>query len=176
MRRTLVPALLILSSTLLCAADKIKPLSLKLGLWEVTSLTSVSGAPPIPPEMLAKMTPQQRAKFDERMKARAAEPPKSHTEKSCVTQEDLDKNKVFGDDDDKSCTRTVVSSSDTKLEMHVECQEGGIKRTGNFNVEASSPESAKGSMHMAAANSDRAMNVDATFTAKWIAAACGEVD
>jgi hypothetical protein len=176
MRRTLALALLILSSIVVCTADKIKPLNMKLGLWEITNLTSMSGEPPITPEMLAKMTPQQRAKFDERMKARAAEPPQSHTEKSCITQEDLDKNKVFGDDDDKSCTRTVISSSDTKLEMHMECQDGGIKRTGTFKVEAPSPESAKGSMQMAAANADRAMNVDVTFTAKWIAAACGDTE
>ena len=62
MRRALLISLLISTSALLWAADKPKPLNLKLGLWEATSLISMSGAPPIPPEMLAKMTPAQRAK------------------------------------------------------------------------------------------------------------------
>jgi uncharacterized protein DUF3617 len=174
MRRALLLSVVLSSSTLLWGADKPKPLNLKLGLWEATSLISMSGAPPVPPEMLAKMTPEQRAKFEARAKARAAEPPRSHTEKSCLKQEDLDQNKMFSsDDDEKACTRTVISSTDTSIEMHVECQ-GAIKRSGTFKVESSSPENAKGTMHMAATNSDRAMNVDVTFTAKWIAAACGD--
>ena len=176
MRRALLLALLLSTCALVWAADKVKPLNLKLGLWEATSLTSMTGAPPIPPEMLAKMTPEQRARYEERMKAREAEPPRSHTEKSCVKQEDLDHNKMFSsDDDEEACTRTVISSTDTSIEVHLECQ-GAIKRSGTFQVESSSPESAKGSMHMAATNSDRAMNVDVTFTAKWIAAACGDVE
>jgi hypothetical protein len=176
MRSAFLLSLLLSTSALVWAADKPKPLNLKLGLWEATSLTSISGAPPIPPEMLAKMSPEQRAKFEERMKARAAEPPRSHTEKSCLKQEDLDQNKMFSsDDDEKACTRTVISSTDTSIEMRVECQ-GAVKRSGTFKVESSSPENAKGTMHMAATNSDRAMNVDVTFTAKWIAAACGDVE
>ena len=104
MLRTLGTILLLIGSISAWAADKIQSLNLKVGLWEVTHTTSLTGTPPIPQEMLAKMTPEQRAKFEERMKARAAAPPKTHTEKSCITQKDLDKDTLFSDDDDKSCT------------------------------------------------------------------------
>lgn len=42
------------------AADN-TPLKVKPGLWEMTSDSERSGAPPIPPEALAKMSPEQRA-------------------------------------------------------------------------------------------------------------------
>ena len=47
---SLVPAL---------AADN-TPLNVKPGLWELTSDTERSGAPQIPAEALAKMSPEQR--------------------------------------------------------------------------------------------------------------------
>jgi hypothetical protein len=176
MLRKLGTILFLTGSISAFAADKIQSLNLKVGLWEVTHTTSLTGTPPIPPEMLAKMTPEQRAKFEERMKARAAAPPKTHTEKSCITQKDLDKDTLFSDDDDKSCTRSVISSTNTKLEMRVECQEDGTKRTGSFKLEAATPESVKGSMQMVASNDEQAMNINSTFTAKWVGAACGDVE
>src|SRR4030095_12433973 len=124
MRRTSTLALLLLLAILGWTADKIQPLNLKVGLWEVTHTTSMSGSPPIPAELLAKMTPEQRAKLDERMKARAADPPKTSVEKSCVTAEDLKKDTLFADDD-KTCARTVTSSTANKLEMRVVCEEEG---------------------------------------------------
>src|SRR5262245_49843809 len=86
MRFHLVLTLLVLSSSALFAADKLQPLNVKIGLWEVTHTMSMSGMPPIPAELLAKMTPEQKAQLEERMKARSAEPPHSTTEKQCVTK------------------------------------------------------------------------------------------
>src|ERR1700676_2872864 len=71
----------ILSSTLIClsaevvllAAGKVQPLNVKTGLWQVSTTTTMSGLPDIPPEMQARldqMTPEQRAKMEAMMKSR----------------------------------------------------------------------------------------------------------
>src|SRR5271167_782538 len=55
----------------LWAADNISPLNAKEGLWEVTVTHSMSGmpAPPnIPPDALAKLPPDQRARIEGMMK------------------------------------------------------------------------------------------------------------
>jgi hypothetical protein len=43
------------------AADNVQPLDVKLGLWESTTTMEHSGAPPIPAEVLARLSPEQRA-------------------------------------------------------------------------------------------------------------------
>ena len=51
------------------AAQSLEPLHIKTGLWEVS--IKMNGTIPIPPEALAKMPPEQRAKIEERLKSRA---------------------------------------------------------------------------------------------------------
>ena len=41
------------------SADELKPLDVKPGLWETTMTSQMSGMPPIPPEALARLTPEQ---------------------------------------------------------------------------------------------------------------------
>ncbi len=87
MRTSLLCLLLAFFSTALWGADKVQPLNVKLGLWEVTSTTNVSGMPPIPDDVLARMTPEQRARMEAAMKARSGEGPKTTVRKECITKE-----------------------------------------------------------------------------------------
>src|SRR5690348_9441337 len=66
-------------------------LNVKLGLWEMTTMGEVSGAPPIPPEALARMTPEQRARMQAAMTASLAQQNKPKVRKYCVTQKDLER-------------------------------------------------------------------------------------
>jgi hypothetical protein len=63
MRTSVLVALLFLGCAWIWAADAIK-LDVKLGLWETTNTFQTSGMPQvnIPPDALARMTPEQRAK------------------------------------------------------------------------------------------------------------------
>ena len=101
-------------------ADAVQPLDVKPGLWETTTTTEMGGMPPMPADVLAKMTPEQRAKMEAAMKARAAQGAKTTTRRTCWTKEELSKPLTFGDDD-KSCQRTIISSSRSKQEGHLEC-------------------------------------------------------
>ena len=156
-------------------ADAVQPLDVKLGLWETTTINEMSGMPPIPAEVLAKLTPEQRAKMEAVFKARAAQGPKTTTRRTCLDKEQLEKSLAFGDDNDKSCQRTIISSSRTKQEGHLECTDEKMKRSGDLHIEAINPENVRGSMQMTAAGGSSTMNIKVAFTAKWIGPSCAEL-
>jgi len=173
MRSKVLLALFVLSSLALWAGDKIQPLDVKLGLWEVTLTGATSGQPPIPPDVLAKMTPEQLAKMQEIMAARSGGSSNTLSRKTCVTREKMDKQTAF--DDRKNCTRTVVSSSSSKLEMKVQCTEQNTTTNGTIHVEALNSETVKGSVRLVASGSGRTMNINSDFTSRYLGPACGDV-
>jgi Protein of unknown function (DUF3617) len=173
MKRSMLFGLLFMWCGFLGATDKIQPLDIKLGLWEATKNSQVTGTPPVPPEVLARLTPEQRAKLEEAMKARASQGPTTRTSKSCITKEKINDQHVF-DEGRTSCTRTVVTSTSNKLEMQIECVDAGIKRSGTFWVEAINSENVKGSVRLVSSSNDRTTNINSNFTAKWISPDCGE--
>ena len=160
-------AFMLLACAAVWAADTI-PLAVKTGQWESTSTSETSGTPPIPPEVLAQMPADQRAKMEERMKTMGA--PRTTTTKNCVTKEQIDK--AFDMGQQKSCTRTVVSSSATKQEVRIDCTTGQMKSTGIFRVEVINSETVKGSMQMTMNSAGRPMNMNSTFTSKWLGPTC----
>lgn len=157
------------------AAEKIQPLDVKLGLWESTTVRQSSGLPPIPPEVLARLTPEQRAKLEAAAKANASRGPRTETRKSCLTKEKLDKALTFGQSNDTNCKATIVTSTRTKEEVHFECAGEGMKGSGDMHIEALSSENVKGSIQMNAAGGGNAMKTSVNFTAKWLGPSCGNV-
>src|SRR5258708_40299104 len=95
MKSILLISIALLAPLTTWAAEDIKPFDRKPGLWETTSTTEMSGMPgmpagmpQIPPEQLAKMTPQQRAQVEAMLKSRmgaAGGAPQSNTSKVCLT-------------------------------------------------------------------------------------------
>jgi hypothetical protein len=158
-------------SSTLWAAD-FRPLDVKTGEWESTMTGQTSGQPPIPDEVLNRLTPEQRAKMEAAMQARGTRGPKTTVNKSCLTKDQLDKAFNLGDESTKACTRALVTSSGSKQEIHLECTREGMKSSGTIKVEAIDSENVKGSMQMAMTNGDRTMNMNYTFAAKWIGPAC----
>lgn len=166
-------AFIILSSFALCAGDKLQPLDVRTGLWETTVTHSMTGMPPIPPEMLAKMTAEQRARMEQAMKARSAGGPTTTTTKSCITKEKLEKQAAFGEDR-KECTRTVLTSSSSRIEMKVHCVDKQMTSDGTFKIEALNSESVKGTMHLVESGSGHSMNRDFTIASRYLGPACGD--
>jgi hypothetical protein len=176
MRSRLFLSLMVFSSLTLWAADGVTPLNLKEGLWEITTTHSMTGMPGIPPETLAKMTPEQRTRVEAAMGQSATGALRTEVRKNCITKEKLEKHMVF-DENRKECTRAVVSSTSSKLEMKIHCEgkEQQMITDGIFLVEATSSDSAKGSMHTVSSGNGRKMNIDVTFTSKYLGPACGDV-
>jgi len=166
-------ALFVFAGSVLWAADTITPLDVKLGQWESTMTMEMTGQLPIPQEMLDRLPPEQRAKMEERLKSSGAKGPRTTTHKSCLKKEDLDKAMSFGNDQ-KSCTRTIITSTRSKQEIHLECAIGAGKQSGTIRVEAVNSENVKGTTEMTASAGGRTMNTNSTFTAKWVGPTCTE--
>lgn len=177
MRIKFVLALIAFSVLTLWAADKITPLNVKLGLWENTvthSMTGMPAMPAIPPDALAKMPPEARARVEAMMNKSGSGGPATNVSKYCITQEKLDKQTAF-DMSQQGCTRTVVSSTGSKLVMKIHCEQKQATSDGTLVVEAASSDSTKGSMHMVTNAAGQNMNVDFTFSSRYLGPSCGDV-
>ena len=82
------------------AAD-LQALDVKTGQWETTTSGQMTGMPAIPPEVLAKLTPEQRAKMESAMGARGAKPIVSTY---CLTKDKLEQAWNTGQSMAKNCT------------------------------------------------------------------------
>src|SRR5580704_11513105 len=78
--------------TLGFAAETFHPLDVKTGEWEASVNVAMNGAPPIPAEALARMTPEQRARLEEQTKSLSG---RTIVHKSCVKKEKLDQPLTF---------------------------------------------------------------------------------
>ena len=172
MKKMMGLGLVLISSFGFCA-DKLQPPDVKLGLWETTVTSQMSGLPPIPPEALARMTPEQKARMEAAMKARSGHPT-THTNRHCVTKEQLEKGATFNDERE-NCTRDVVNSGRNKAEIKFECTEQDMKVNGTVRYEALDREHVQGSTEMVMSGNGHTMNANSTFTSKWVGEACGDV-
>jgi hypothetical protein len=160
---------------LLCSAlwaANLQALDVKTGQWETTTSGQMTGMPSIPPDALAKLTPEQRAKIESAMGAHGAKPMVST---HCLTKEKIEQAWNTGQSMAKNCTTTLTSSSSSKQEVHMECNQNGSKTVGTVKVEAVDSEHTRGSFQMtAASDSGHTMSMNYTFTSKWLGAACIE--
>ena len=152
------------------AGDKVQRLNIKTGLWQLTMTTAVSGRPPMPADVLARMSPEQRARYEAAMNKRASAPPKTKTYNNCVTKEQLDKDPFS--EEKKSCTRTVLKATGSIIEIREVCEGEGVKSDITMQIEALDSENTRGSGHVTAAGGARSMDVSTNITGKWIGAVC----
>lgn len=157
-------------STILVAADKVQPLNAKPGMWELSISQQMSGAPPVPPDVLAKMSPEQREKIEAMFKQQAGKLTAPRIRKSCITQEQLSKNPFT--EERPGCQRTVISSTSTVYEFHQECTENGAKIVSDGKFEAPTDSTMKGTMKTKADNAGRVTNVNIDMSGKWLSADC----
>lgn len=153
------------------SAASAEKLNVKLGLWEMTSLTRISGTPPLPKELLDKMTPQQRAEMAARIKEAQAEEPEEDVSSECITQEDLDK--PFASADTENCTQTVVRATRNTQEIRLVCT-GKTKGSGLFRVTTPTPETMTGELDLKVGEGAEVMIVKGTIKGRWLGADCGD--
>lgn len=166
-------AFVILASSTLWAADKLQPLDIKLGLWETTSTSNMSGAPPIPSDVLAKMTPEQRARFEQMIQAHTGAPT-TRTHKYCVTKEKLERDLSFGEEKGK-CSHDIVASSSSVADVKFHCAENDVTTNGTAKFQAVNSENVKGTVHAVTSGNGHTMTVDLTLTSRYLGPACGDV-
>lgn len=164
--------LLAVSAVLVRAAEA--KFNMKPGLWEITTTGTTTGAPPIPEDVLARMSSEQRARFEAAMKTAMARSNAPHVFKSCVTEKELEKGPDFNDPKQKSCKQTVLKRTSTRMEVHVECT-GAQQMSGTFRFQAVSSEAMTGRTDMTITNGGKTMTATHDMQGKWLGADCGSV-
>lgn len=158
----------------LVAGGNVNPLNLKTGLWQTTMTAIISGAPPMTPDMqakLAQLSPEQRAKLEAMMKSEYGGTPRTTTWKSCVKKEDL--NKWPFDDPRKHCKYTVQSSTGTTMEVSGSCMENDGSKF-DFKVHLVAPDSEHAAGTGQIVISQGAQNITGKYSgsSKWLGASC----
>ncbi len=178
-RSTALAAVLIGISLAAAAADKTPapamPLNIKIGLWQMTYTTERNGVAvvhSIAPELLAKMTPEQRAKSEARLKARAAQGFQIETRQYCLTEDRLKRALFDKTQASASCQRTVIASTAKLQQFREECSEGDTLRTVEGHFEALDAAMMKGSLKVKAEGRN-AFVVNMEIAGKWVGADCG---
>jgi hypothetical protein len=155
-------------------AGKLQVLNVKPGLWESTRTIKRTGEMAIPAEMLNRLTPEQRARMEERMKANSAAHTTTTTEKHCVTKEDMERDRLRLAEA-KECTTTVLNTTTTTVKAKLVCDQEGMHATGTLELVAADPEHVNGSYQSAVNGGGHTMNVEGTWTSKWLGSSCGDV-
>lgn len=163
---------LVLGSFLtLGATDNVQPLKVKAGLWEVTTTSAASKDVVLPAALLEKLTPEQRARIEERIQASRSDAVKTTIKKRCLTREQLRRGMLFRPEGE-SCTWTLLTSTSSKVEMRGDCVDQGFKTEARLRIEALSPEEADGSLQFLTNGENRTPATTSTFKAKWIGPRC----
>ena len=142
-------------------------LNIKTGLWEITSVMQTSGVPPLPKELLEKMTPAQRAK----MRADAQSKPSRDVSRECVTQKDIAK--PFSTADADNCKESIVTTTRTTQEVHIVCDREP-KGSGTMRITTPNSESMTGSMELKLGSGADAFTVKGDLRGRWLGSDCGE--
>jgi len=144
----------------------------KTGLWETTTTSDTNGMPAID---TSRMTPEQRARVEGVLKARAGRGPTTRTNRSCMTKEKLEKKSLDEmADRNPSCKTTLLNASSTVVDMKMECS-GPMKGNGTVHFEALSRENVKGSVKLVSGDEAHPMTINLNMTSKWLGDACGDV-
>ncbi len=147
------------------------PLDVKTGLWEVKVSGQSKGTLPIPADELAKLPPEQRARFEQAMKNSMASMNHDRTFKECITEEQL-KRGFKTANDDESCKQIIRSSTSTMMEVGEECT-GKQKASATIRFRAISSKEVKGNIHVVAGHGADTMTIDNIIQAKWLGSDCG---
>ncbi len=178
MRSMIISAAVCLSASTLFAQGKITPLDVKTGLWQSTVSTAVSGSLGVPPEIAAKMTPEQRARAEAMMKQRDAEGRRTHTTttKHCVTEKDLQTN-PFAQKPEAAmkCVEHVLRSNGHEVEVRESCAEGTSKSDMHLTFHAVDSEHVTGKGDVTATMGGRTMHSEMNMAMKWLGT-CSEAE
>ena len=139
--RTLLLGTICLAATAMVASD-LQPLNVKPGLWQVTTTTTFQG-----------------------MGA-----PETHTYKSCVTQENL--NRYPFPDRDNDCQYKVLSSTGSHMEVGGNCLTQGQKADFKLRLDVIDSEDVQGSGNLNLAGPQADLHGEYTGKGKWVGASC----
>jgi hypothetical protein len=168
------------------AADAGRPavpvkLNVKLGLWEVATQANISGMPQVmPDEMMAKLTPEQRARMQAAMQASMADMAKPKMAKHCVTAEKLARGMDLNGRERQNCQRKIVTNSSSELQINEACTEADGTTVLDEHIQLAgsllgAAEQMSGTVHFVKNSGGKTMTVDSNIKGQWLGASCGDI-
>jgi len=156
---------------LVYAAPPPAAMAVDLGLWEITTQGQMSGAPMIPADTLAQMSPEQRAKI-EAMLARTNHGQKF---KECMTEERRQKGFDERREHAGKCKTTVVTNTSSEYESHSECSsdEGQMSTVAHFKI--AGRHAASGTVDITRRAEGNTSTIHSSIDAKWLSSDCGDI-
>lgn len=176
MRKTILLGAICLVATVVMAGSKITPMNVKTGYWQDDSTFSISGAVGIPPEILAKMTPEQRSRYEAMAKSNPAlsGQPRHEVSKGCLTEKDLntDPFQRMSQSSRMKCDETVIRSTGTDLEVKTTCLMGTSKSDMHLQFHALSSEHVVGTGEGTMLMGGRTEHSNIKMDMKWLGSTC----
>jgi Protein of unknown function (DUF3617) len=167
-------ALALAAGGALAARASAPAFAVKPGLWEMTMSGTHTGAPPIPAETLARMTPEQRTRFEAAMRAAIARGLTPRLIKNCVTAEELRRLPHFAQKEGKACRNTVLKRTAREIEFHLQCS-GRQNMSGTIDYRAPTPERVAGSVDLTTSDGVHTMRIKDRIRGRWLGPDCGTV-
>jgi hypothetical protein len=167
-----VRAVLAVGLTLLAVPAWAEGLAVRPGLWEASSSGGPAGggAPHIPPEALARMSPDQQAMLRQRMAGGGAAAPHRY----CVTPAMLRKG-FAGPNNQPNCSHTVVSNTASEVRITVACT-GAHPSNGTITVHPLGDTGVSGTMDLSVGDGrGGSMPVHREFESHWVGPDCGNI-
>jgi hypothetical protein len=165
----------VIAAVLASAAD-VPQLNVKLGLWEIATHPQVNGSVPITDEQLAKLPPDQRAKFEAAMQAAVARGAQPRVFKECMTAEKRARGFDAGSGQSKNnCQVTLVTNTASEFESHRECVTDDGKQSTSVHFQVVGPDHVSGTVNAVISHGTKTMTVNSTMEGKWLGANCGSV-
>jgi Protein of unknown function (DUF3617) len=157
------------------APARAEPLAVTPGLWQVTAEVAggaLAAMPQLLANQLSKLTPEQQAKLQQYAAGAAGGIALTH--RICVTPALL-QHPLTGPGGPHNCTRTLVSSSATTLELQLSCT-GAQHGTGTLRLTVADPRTVNGTIDAQLTTKDgTTIPIHHTLQSHWLAADCGGV-
>jgi len=156
MRKTIRAVAICGAVSLVCAAsDRMRPLNVKAGLWQMTETVTWTG---LPPEYAAMMKNAKPINY-----------------KSCVKEKDLSTN-PFASGSKEGCSWTALKSTGTDMEVEGKScdmgKEWGMTADVHGTIHAEDSENGTGTFDIVLTGNGQTMKGHATCTGKWAAGSC----
>lgn len=180
MNRTYLFSIVGLGVLLALQSASMVPMNVKVGYWQNTQQIQMAGALGLPPEVAAKLTPEQRQRLEAAMSARAGGAmPTNRTvvTKGCLTAEDLTKNPFHGRDQSEKeiCANRVLNSTSSDLELQMSCT-GQAQMNYDVKIHAVDPEHTVGDGEGSLTVGGRTMKSSVHMDMKWLGPTCPKDD
>lgn len=159
----------------LLAQEKITPLDVKTGLWQSTGTLSLKGSLGIPPEMAAKLTPEQQARMQAAMKASGSAPPRTISSKGCLKQEDLTRDPFAPakGDTGMTCHENLIRSTSSDADVQIACSDSsGSSGTYHMTFHAVDREHVTGTGNGSVTMMGHTLQSEWSMHSQWIQANC----